>query len=84
MPSDFLVIFPSLLKKALLLFNRLYWFAKTVLKSSAFSQKFVINLFSRKRGGIQRLVLLFTSIFKKDQYLFELVAGLTDLLDNLE
>ena len=44
--NDLLVSFARLLDKALLLFHRLHWFAKEVLKSSAFSLKFVINLFS--------------------------------------
>ena len=43
--SDFFVSFARLLGKTLLLFNRAHWFAKKVLKSSAFSLKFV-NLFS--------------------------------------
>ena len=44
--SDLLVSFARLLGKALLLLNRVHWFAKKVLKSPAFSLKFVINLFS--------------------------------------
>ena len=44
--SDLLVSFARLLGKTLLLFNRVHWFAKKVLKSLAFSLKFVTNLFS--------------------------------------
>ena len=44
--SDLLDSFARLLGKTLLLFNRVHWFAKKVLKSSALSLKFVINLFS--------------------------------------
>ena len=57
---------------------------KRVLKSSAFSLKFVINLFSWNRGGIQGIFLLFRKVFKMDQYVFELVAGLASLLANLD
>ena len=41
--SDLLVSFARLLGKTLLLFNRVHWFAKKVLKGSAFSLKLVIN-----------------------------------------
>ena len=82
--SDFSVSFARLLGKTLLLFNRVHWFAKEVLKNSAFSLKFIINLFSSNRGGIQGIFLLFGKVFKMDQYVFELVAGLVNLLDNLE
>ena len=44
--SDLLVSFARLLGKTLPLFNRVNWFAKKVLKSSTFSLKLVINLFS--------------------------------------
>ena len=81
--SDLLVSFARLLGKTLLLFNRVHWFAKKVLKSSAFSLKFVINLFSWNRGGIQGIFLLFRKVFKMDQYVFELVEGLASLLANL-
>ena len=43
--SDLLVSFARLLGKTLLLFNRVHWFAKKVLKSSAFSLKFVVIYF---------------------------------------
>ena len=82
--SDFLVSFARLLGKALLFFNRGHWFAKKVLRSSAFSLKIVINLFSWNRGGIEEAFLLLRMVFKMDQYIFELIAGLANLLDNLE
>ena len=41
-----LVSFAKLSGKTLLLFNRVQWFAKKVLKSLAFSLKFAINSFS--------------------------------------
>ena len=49
--SDLLVGFARLLGKALLLFNRVHWFPKKVLK-------FVINLFSSNTGGIQGIFLI--------------------------
>ena len=76
--SDLLVIFPRLLDKTLLLFSRVHWFAKKVLKSLAFSLKFVINLFSWNRGGMQGIFLLFRKVLKMDQYVFKLVAGLAN------
>ena len=51
--SDSSVSFARLLSKTLLLFNKMHWFAKNNLKDSAFSLKFVINLFSRNREAIQ-------------------------------
>ena len=57
---------------------------KKVFKSPAFSLKFVISLFSWYRGDIQGIFLLFRKIFKMDQYVFELVEGLANLLDNLK
>ena len=74
--SDLLVRFARLLCKTLLLFKKVYWLAKKVLKSSSFSLKFGINLFSWNRGGIKELFLLFREVFKIDQYIFELVTGL--------
>ena len=44
--GDLFVSFARLSGKTLLLFNRVHWFAKKVLKSSAFSLRFVIILFS--------------------------------------
>ena len=44
--SELLLSFAGLLSKTLVLFNRVCWFAKKLLKSSAFSLKFVMNLFS--------------------------------------
>ena len=44
--SDLFVSFTRLSGKTLLLFNRVHWLAKKVLKGSALSLKFVINLFS--------------------------------------
>ena len=41
--SDLSVSFARLLGKTLLLFNRVHWFAKKVLKSLAFSFKFVTS-----------------------------------------
>ena len=82
--NDLLVSFAGLLRKTLLLFNRVHWFAKKVLKSSAFSLKFVINLFSWNRGVIPGIFLLFRKVFKMDQYVFELVAELANLRDNSE
>ena len=51
--SDSSVSFARLLSNTLLLFNKVHWFAKNNLKGSAFSLKFVINLFSRSREAIQ-------------------------------
>ena len=51
--SNLLVRFSSSFGKTLLLLNRVHWFAKKVLKSLAFSLKFVINLISWNRGGVQ-------------------------------
>ena len=51
--SSLLVSFSSWFAKTLLLFNRVHWLAKKILKSSAFSLKFVINLISWNTGGIQ-------------------------------
>ena len=48
------------------------------------SLKFVMNLFSWNREGIQGNFLLFIKVFKMDLYGFKLVAGLANLLDNLE
>ena len=56
---------------------------KKLLKSSAFSLKFVMNLFSWNRGGIQESFLWFRKAFKMDQYVYEVVAGLANLLDHL-
>ena len=61
--SDLLVSFARLLGKTLLLLNRVHWFAKKVLKSiakkvlksSAFSLKFVINLLTEKWYGKTRV-----------------------------
>ena len=50
---------------------------KKVLKGLAFSLKFV-------RRGIQEIFLLFRKVFKMDQNVFELAAGVAKLLDNLE
>ena len=66
--SDLLVSFARLLGKTLLLFNRVHWFAKKVLKSSAFSLKFDINLFSWNRGGVQGIFLLFRKAFKINHF----------------
>ena len=48
--GDLLLSFVRLLSKTLVLFNRVHWFAKKKkkkeLKSSVFSLKFAINLFS--------------------------------------
>ena len=44
--SELLLSFAGLLNKTLLLFNRVCWFAKKLLKCLAFSLKFVMNLFS--------------------------------------
>ena len=62
--SDLLLSFARLVGKALLLFNRVHWCAKKVLKSSVFSLKVVINLFTGNPGGIQEFHLLFTKILK--------------------
>ena len=78
--SDLLVSFARLLGKTLLLFNRVHWFAKKVLKSLAYSLKFVANLFSWNRRGIQRMFLLFRKTFKMHQYFFRLVAALANWL----
>ena len=44
--SDLLVSFARILGKTLLLFNRVHWLAKKVLKNSTFCLKFLTNLFS--------------------------------------
>ena len=64
--SDLLVSFARLLGKTLLLFNRVHWFAKKVLKSSAFSLKFV----KRRRETeevYKEFFVLFRKAFKIDQ-----------------
>ena len=81
--SELLLSFAGLLNKTLLLFNRVCWFAKKLLKCLAFSLKFVMNLFSWNRGGIQESFLWFRKAFKMDQYVYEVVAGLANLLDRL-
>ena len=48
------------------------------------SVKFVMNLFSWNRKGIQGTFWLFRKVFKMDQYVSKLVEGLANLFDNLE
>ena len=78
--SDLLVSFARLLGKTMLLFNKVHLFAKKVLKSSAFPLKFVINLFWWNRGGIQGFFILFRKVFKMEQYVFDLEAGLANFI----
>ena len=56
---------------------------KKWLNNSAFSLKSVMNCFHEKRGGMQGIFLLFKNVFNLDQYVFKLVRGSTNLLDNL-
>ena len=72
--SDLLVSFTKLSGRALLLVNKVHWFAKEVLKNSAFSLKFVKNLFSWNKGGMQEILLLFRKAFKI--YVFMLKADI--------
>ena len=78
---DLLVSFARLLAKTMVL---LHWFAKKSVIKFSFSLKFVINLFSWKRGSILGIFLLLWKVFKMDQYAFGLVAGLANLLENLK
>ena len=78
------VSFGRLLGKTLLLFNKVHWLAKNISKSSASSLNLGANLFSWKSGGIQGIFLSFRNVFKIDQYVFELVKRLANLLDSLK
>ena len=48
--------------KTLLLLKREHWFTKKWLNNSAFSLKFMMHLFSLKRGGMQGIFLLFKNV----------------------
>ena len=82
--SDLLVSFARILGKTLLLFNRVHWLAKKVLKKFSFLFKVSYKFIFMKQWSYTRIFLLFRKVFKMDQYVFELVAGLANLLDNLE
>ena len=69
--------------KTLLLLKREHWFTKKWLNNSVFSLKSVMNLFLWKRGGMQGIFLLFKNVFKIDQYVYGLVRGSANLLENL-
>ena len=58
--------------------------AKKELKSSAFSLKSVMNLLSRKIGGMQGSFLPVKKLFKIEQYVFELALGLDNFLTIIE
>ena len=54
-----------------------------IISDDEWNNKYVMNLFSWKRGGMQGILLLFKNVFNIDQYFCRLVRGLANLLDNL-
>ena len=64
-----------------MLLNREYWFPKLV--KSLFSLKSAMILFSWKRGGMQGIILWCKNVLDIDQYVFGLVRGSANLLENL-
>ena len=64
--SESLISFARLLGKTLMLFNRVHWFAKKALKSSAFSFKFVKQRRETEEVHKEAFVL-FRKVFKMDQ-----------------
>ena len=57
---------------------------KKELNNSAFSLKFVTNLFSWKIGGIQGIFLLLRKDFSTDHYVLGLVDGSIKFFDKRE
>ena len=83
--SSLLVSFSSSFGKSLLLFNRvLKKYCKKSIKKFSFLFKVCYQSNFMKHRRYTRNFLLFRRVFKMDQYVFDLVAGLSNLLDNLE